>query len=383
MGVLRVGVSVNQPLLSVVMPVYNGEKYLAAAIKSILNASYEEIELLLIDDGSTDGSSAICVQSMESNKRVKYIRQENKGIVSARNRGLAEACGTYVCFCDQDDIVEPFMYEKLIDKMISYGAEIGICSTGRLIKGDRSPYESICDGVYGAEEIKRELLYPLLFRGYNYAFAQSCNYLYGTLWKCIYKKSFLIVNEFCFRRFIDYEDDWLFVTETLCAAKKAVTDSYTGYYWRLDDDSRSHACHFVEDIIAKMREYDAYVTKYLERAIVDKEILKEYSRINLCEHFAILYQNDAKIPKYEKESRHQYHKEVGAYLKSVYYKDKLQCRKHLKKGVLRRKAVLWALEHLGIERTFDISRAVDRIERTLSGVQWIVMLERRLKRGKG
>ena len=95
MGVLRVGVSVNQPLLSVVMPVYNGEKYLAAAIKSILNASYEEIELLLIDDGSTDGSSAICVQSMESNKRVKYIRQENKGIVSARNRGLAEACGSF------------------------------------------------------------------------------------------------------------------------------------------------------------------------------------------------------------------------------------------------------------------------------------------------
>lgn len=368
--------------LSVIMPVYNGEKDLPAAMESILNASCKEIELLLIDDGSTDHSAQICAQYQKTDQRIRYIYQENSGIVSARNRGLQEAKGTHVCFCDQDDIVAPLMYEHLLNKMQSCGAQIGICATGRLINGKKSPYERIGDGTYEDEEIRKELLYPILFRGYDYDFAQSSNYLYGTLWKCIYNRSFLVENDFCFKRFIDYEDDWLFVTETLCAAKKVVTDSYIGYYWRVRSGSKSHSCHFVENIIPRMRKYSAYVGNYLANGIVDKEVLKEYIEISLCEHFVILYQNEAGIPKYDKEKRKQYHVEVKEYMESVDYRTKLQCQKRLKKGVFRRKAVLGALRYLGVERTFCISRAVDWLERTLSSVQWVVMLERRLKRGK-
>lgn len=382
MGVLRDNVSVKRPLLSVIMPVYNGEEHLEAAIACILNASYKEIELLLIDDGSSDGSAGICARYMETEKRVKYIYQENSGIASARNRGLSEASGEYICFCDQDDIVECLMYERLIDKMLSCSAEIGICSTGRLINGTPSPYEHVENGIYEEEEIKKELLYPVLFRGYDYDFARSRNYLYGTLWKCIYNRSFLINNCFQFKRFIHYEDDWIFVTQTLCAAKRAVTDSYTGYYWRVSGGSKSHVCHFVEGIIPKMCGFSAYVADYLQSGNVDKDILKEYIRISLCEHFVILYQNEAGIPKYDKQKRKQYHTEVRDYMESVDYRTKLQCRKHLKKGVFRRKAVLGALKYLGIERTFCISRAVDWLEKSLSSVRWIVLFERRLKRGK-
>ena len=100
----------------------------------------------------------------------------------------------------------------------------------------------------------------------------------------------------------------------------------------------------------------------------------------LTKIFVILYQNETGIPKYDKEKRDKYHVEVKEYMESVKYKTKLQCRKHLKKGVFRRRAVLWALRYLGIEQTFCISRAVDCTEKTLSSVRWIVMLERRLKR---
>ncbi len=368
--------------LSVVMPVYNGEKDLPAAIESILNATYKDIELLLVDDGSTDQSAGICVQYQKTDKRIRYIYQENSGIVSARNRGLLEASGAYLCFCDQDDIVAPRMYERLIGRMQTCGAQIGICGTGRLINGKKSPYERIGNGVYGAEEIRRELLYPILFRGYEYDFVQSGNYLYGTLWKCIFNRSFIMENGFRFKRFIDYEDDWLFVTETLCAAKKAVTDSYTGYYWRVNNGSKSHSCHFVENIIPRIREYSAYVGNYLPAGVVDKEILKEYISVSLCEKFVILYQNEAGIPEYDKEKRKQYHMEVREYMESVDYRTKLECQKRLKRGVFRRKAVLGALRYLGVERTFCISRAVDWLERTLGSVQWVVMFERRLKRGK-
>lgn len=380
MGVLRDNVPIKGPLLSVIVPVYNGERYLGETIECILNASYKKIELLLIDDGSSDNSAKLCADYMKTDRRIRYIHQENGGIVSARNKGLLEAAGEYVCFCDQDDFVEPLMYERLINKMAFHDAEIGLCSTGRFINGKRSPYEHVEDGVYGRDEIRRELLYPLLFRGYDYDFAKSGNYLYGTIWKCIYNRRFLEKNGFCFRRFIHFEDDWIFVTETLCATKKAVTDSYTGYYWRINDGSKSHSCQFVEHIIPKMREYSAYVTNYLKNGIVDKDILKLYIRISLCEHFVILYQNETGIPKYDREKRDKYHVEVKEYMESVKYKTKLQCRKHLKKGVFRRRAVLWALQYLGIEWTFCISRAVDWTEKTLSSVRWIVMLERRLKR---
>lgn len=379
MGSIRGTISMRRPLLSVVMPVYNGEKYLKAAIESIRNASYKEIELLLIDDGSSDGSGTICMNYAQRDRRVRYIRQENEGIVSARNRGVAEAKGDYVCFCDQDDIVVPLMYERLLGRMEMERAQLGMCSTGRLINGRKSPYEKLCDGVYEGSRVKKGLLYPLLFRGYDYPFVQSNNYLYGTLWKCIYNRSFIIENGFRFKRFIDYEDDWLFVTETLCAAKKAVTDSYTGYYWRVSDGSKSHSCHFVEDMTHRMREYDAYVMNYLKKGIIDKDILKEYIRISLCEHFVILYQNESGIPKYDKKKRDKYHVEVREYMEAVDYKANLQVLKHLKKGVFRRRVVLWALKYLGIERTFCISRAVDWTEKTLSNVRWMVMLERRLK----
>lgn len=380
MGVLRGNLTVKQPLLSVVVPVYNGERYLQDTIESILNASCKDFELLLVDDGSLDGSAGICARYGDKDKRIRYIYQENGGIVSARNKGLSAALGEYICFCDQDDIVEPLMYERLLHKMRSCMADIGICGTGRFMNGAKSPYERIGDGIFEDEEIKKELLYPIIFRGYDYDFLQSSNYLYGTLWKCIYNRKFVINNGFCFKRFVDYEDDWLFVTETLCVAKKVVTDSYTGYYWRVSDGSKSHSCHFVENIIPKMREYSAYVGKYMADGIVDKDILKLYIRISLCEHFVILYQNETGIPKYDKEKRDKYHVEVKEYMESVKYKTKLQCRKHLKKGVFRRRAVLWALQYLGIEQTFCISRAVDWTEKTLSSVRWIVMLERRLKR---
>lgn len=138
--------------LSVVMPVYNGEKDLPAAIESILNATYKDIELLLVDDGSTDQSAGICVQYQKTDKRIRYIYQENSGIVSARNRGLLEASGAYLCFCDQDDIVAPRMYERLIGRMQTCGAQIGICGTGRLINGKKARMNALETAYMGRKK---------------------------------------------------------------------------------------------------------------------------------------------------------------------------------------------------------------------------------------
>ena len=176
----------KSPLLTVVVPVYNGERYLGETIEYILHSEYQNLELLLIDDGSTDKSSVICRQFQALDERVRVVQTENGGIVAARNKGLARAKGDYICFCDQDDIVEPFMYAYLLEKMVVCDAQIGMCSTGRMMDGKKSVYENLADGTYDREDIPEYLLYPLLFRGYEYPFVKQDNYLYGTIWKCIY-----------------------------------------------------------------------------------------------------------------------------------------------------------------------------------------------------
>ena len=227
-----------QGCLTVIIPVYNGEKYLRATIEAVLEAAYDKIEVLLIDDGSTDQSSDICMEFVRNDGRVKYTRQENKGIVAARNRGVELARGEFICFCDQDDLTDSRMYSEILRKMRAENAQIGVCSTGQLLNEEKIPYEHVEDAVYRGEEVKDNLLYPLLFRGYDYPYVKSGNYIYGTIWKCIFKREFLDCNHLRFRRFIDYEDDWIFVAEAFSYASCVAACGLRGYYWRINKSSK-------------------------------------------------------------------------------------------------------------------------------------------------
>lgn len=118
----------NNPKISVIVPIYNAEAYLERCIKSLQTQTYHNIEIILIDDGSTDGSPHICRQFTDIDKRISYYRQENSGVAAARNKGLDIAGGEYIGFCDADDWVEPDMYETLIGILHSADSEISICS---------------------------------------------------------------------------------------------------------------------------------------------------------------------------------------------------------------------------------------------------------------
>ena len=238
----------RRPLLSVIVPVYNGAAWLRETLESIRNSRYENLELLLIDDGSADGSGEICREYERKDPRVRYIRKENGGIVSARNLGLDAAGGTYLCFCDQDDEVDEQMYDILIRRMEEAEAQIGVCSTGRRINGEKSRYESVTDGCFHGEAVLEAVLYPILFRGYEFSFYKREHYLYGTLWKCVFRRDFLKAHGMRFRSFVDYEDDWLFVTEALCHAGTVVTAGRIGYYWTVNETSRSHKRRFIPDL---------------------------------------------------------------------------------------------------------------------------------------
>ena len=107
-------VETKTPMVSVIMPVYNANQYLQGAIDSVLAQTYTDFELILVDDGSTDGSGNLCDHYGETDNRVKVIHQKNGGICNARNRGLREAEGKYIAFCDHDDLYVKVCLEKAV-----------------------------------------------------------------------------------------------------------------------------------------------------------------------------------------------------------------------------------------------------------------------------
>lgn len=117
------------PLVSVILPVYNGEKYLAEAIESILSQTYANIELIVIDDGSKDASSSMLDHYLLFNeKRMKIIRQENTGLIGALNRGLQECTGVFVARMDQDDISYPERIQTQVDFLLN-NPDIDLCGS--------------------------------------------------------------------------------------------------------------------------------------------------------------------------------------------------------------------------------------------------------------
>ncbi len=116
-------------LISIIVPVYNVEAYLKRCIESIINQTYKDIEIILVDDGSTDNSSKICDEYKNKDKRIKVIHKVNGGLSSARNRGLDIAKGKYIGFVDSDDYISPKMYEILYKELINNKADMAMCDS--------------------------------------------------------------------------------------------------------------------------------------------------------------------------------------------------------------------------------------------------------------
>lgn len=114
--------------VSVIVPVYNVEPYLRKCLDSILAQTYQNLEIILVDDGSTDKSGTICDEYAGRDDRIHVIHKENGGVSSARNAGLTAADGEYIGWVDADDWIEPDMYAYLLSCILRYGADIAICS---------------------------------------------------------------------------------------------------------------------------------------------------------------------------------------------------------------------------------------------------------------
>lgn len=115
-------------MISVIIPVYNVEKYISQCLESVCNQTYSDLEIILVDDGSTDESGKICDEYAQKDSRIKVIHQLNGGAAAAKNAGLRAATGTHLSFVDSDDFLEPGAYRHMLQIMQEHGADVVQCS---------------------------------------------------------------------------------------------------------------------------------------------------------------------------------------------------------------------------------------------------------------
>lgn len=131
------------PKISVIVPIYNTERYLPQCLDSIRAQTHSDLEILLVDDGSPDGCGEICDEYAARDHRIRVIHQENRGLSAGRNAGLDTMTGEFVSFVDSDDIIAPDMLESLLRAMETGGADVGICNF-QLIPGGVCPIGDSC-----------------------------------------------------------------------------------------------------------------------------------------------------------------------------------------------------------------------------------------------
>ncbi len=152
----------DMPLITVIVPVYNILEYLPRCVRSITAQSYRNLEILLVDDGSTDGTGDLCERLAEEDGRIRVFHKENGGTSAARNLGLAHASGEYVGFVDSDDYIEPDMYEKLLWGIRKFHVPAAQIARDERDENDK-PLSDICEPpaephVVACADFMRELL---------------------------------------------------------------------------------------------------------------------------------------------------------------------------------------------------------------------------------
>ncbi len=154
----------NKNLVSVIVPVYKVEKYLRRCIESVLSQTYENVEVVLVDDGSPDNCPVMCDELAKTDQRIKVVHKENGGLSSARLAGFRESTGEYILFVDSDDYIENNMVEELLTAITDNNADLALC--GYFTQYDDSNTENLLPYrkrlLEGKEEITKEYILPLI-----------------------------------------------------------------------------------------------------------------------------------------------------------------------------------------------------------------------------
>lgn len=208
--------------ISVIIPVYNVREYLTDCIQSVISQTYKDLEIILVDDGSTDGSGDLCDLLGKKDNRIQVFHQSNAGVSEARNTGIKAATGNYLGFIDADDWIEQNMYQKLIESMIQNNTDVSMCGYYDYPKGMN---RAIAKGLLQIPVSSyHDSIVPVLRR--NGYFTSMCNKLFSK--NIIFQGNSIVMLD----TDIAYgeDEDWLFRVLSLCHRISFVPEAL--YHWR-------------------------------------------------------------------------------------------------------------------------------------------------------
>ena len=223
------------PLLSVIVPVYKVEAYLDECVESILNQTYTDLELILVDDGSPDRSGEMCDAWAERDSRVRVIHKPNGGVCAARNAGLEAARGEYAAFVDSDDWLDPGMYEA----MLAQNCDIVLCDCLKEHPGRQELYtHDIRPGFYDRKQLEREY-FPHLLMMENVEYPATISN-----WVMVFRRE--LAEGIRYLTGVRYSEDLLFGSQLMYRAKSfCYLKGQTFYHYRMNPTSATHK--FVPD----------------------------------------------------------------------------------------------------------------------------------------
>lgn len=235
----------NQELISIIVPVYNAENYIERCVKSILNQTYKNIEVLLIDDGSVDNSYMICEKLAKENEKVIFVHQKNYGVSATRNKGIEMANGKYIGFVDVDDFIEDKMYENMYNILKAEQADISMCYFNVVYAEE---YSKKISNKVQIKKLNKEELYACLLN----------EKIQGFVWNKLYRKEIIEKFSVKFSQDIKIAEDTLFNVEYISKIRTGVVlenqlynyfQNVNGAYLRNYNENWNTILHAYEKII--------------------------------------------------------------------------------------------------------------------------------------
>lgn len=268
--------------ISIIIPVYNSEKYLEECLDSILNQNYTNIEVVLVNDGSVDSSETICKKYAKKDKRIKLINKENGGVSSARNRGIIECTGDYIMFIDSDDM----LHQKALENISN-----NICENDTIVFGYTRKYKhkeeiNICNYNLKIEDIEEKII------------SDDC--IGGYLWNKVFSSNIIKNNKIIFNENIHFCEDLVFVLEYIKFTKKIKYISKSLYLYRMRKGNTTDNL-ISQKTISILKAYD-YLQKETNNVNIKNKIRYYYliMYFQLCP-FLLIDDVNEEILKSEKE----------------------------------------------------------------------------------
>lgn len=282
-------------MISIIIPVYNVELFIERCLSSVVNQSQTPFEVLLIDDGSLDGSSRICEFYADKYEFIKYFKKENGGLSDARNYGIEKATGDYLLFLDSDDYIEIDTNKKITELVKNNNKDIDI------FVGNANRYEEgNCEKINNLfqDNVKRN--------GIEYLFEslKRDNLLVPT-WLHIYKREFILINNLFFKKGIYHEDEE-HTPRALLKAKTVLPTKITHYNYMIRENSIMTSSNKLQKRFLDLKEIHTNITKEIE-ILNNKTILEEYENHWLSIYFEYFY-----LLKNNKQEYYLYINEVKA-----------------------------------------------------------------------